>query len=93
MAVRPGDVSEHVRHLGERLDDVEKSLESLTSGAQVQEMRRIIQRKGWTTPAELAFAETVLEHASGQIHQIDRLLNSLVSAAQKVELNPQPLPP
>jgi hypothetical protein len=50
-------------------------------------------RVGWTTVAEVAFLNGLLDSMHGQAKNIATLKQAILSGAQKVELNPQPLPP
>jgi hypothetical protein len=45
---------------------------------------RIIHKPGWTTKAELAFVNAILEHIGVQVRALDHLQHDLVEAARKV---------
>ena len=54
---------------------------------------KVINRPGWTTPAEFALVEAVLNAEKKYALATLQLNSAFVSAASRVELNPQPLPP
>ena len=54
---------------------------------------KIIHNPGWTTPAEILLVTAALEAEKNYARATLALNNAVLSAASKVELNPQPLPP
>jgi len=84
---------DHVAHLDGRLAELGKALEMLAGSEHIERLVPIIRRPGWTTPAELAFFDAIVSSVVSQAQHVQGLLNALVSAAEKVELNPQPIPP
>ena len=60
---------------------------------QLATLLKIIHNPGWTTIADWAFVESILNAEKSYAQTTLRLNSAFVSAASKVELNPQPLPP
>ncbi|TFW29617.1 hypothetical protein E4O92_18645 [Massilia horti] len=54
-------------------------------GHHLQELQRIIRQPGWTTRAEFAFVNTILDHISVEVRALERLQADLVEASRKVE--------
>ena len=59
----------------------------------LNQVLKFIHQPGWTTPAEFALVEAVLSAEKKYALATLQLNKAFVSAASKVELNPQPLPP
>jgi hypothetical protein len=73
-----------LRTLFEKFEEATASLDQLIN---------IIHRPGWTTIVEATLVEAILDADAKYARTTLDLVNILVSAAAKVELNPQPLPP
>lgn len=87
-------MKEHERtHLETKLKELRNTLTSLADGAGFEQFIRTIHKPGFTTVAEAALllgvAEAMNEHSKIAL----QLKQVLISGAEKVELNPQPLPP
>jgi hypothetical protein len=87
-------MKEHERtHLETKLKELRGTLTSLADGAGFEQFIRTIHKPGFTTVAEaallLGIAEAMNEHSKIAL----QLKQVLISGAEKVELNPQPLPP
>lgn len=50
-------------------------------------------RPGWTTIAEVAFFNGMVDSLIAQVEALTTIHAALLDAAERVELNPQPLPP
>jgi len=59
-------------------------LANLGRGAELQELLRIIHAPGWTSPAEVAFVNAILDHISVDVRALERLQADLVDASRKV---------
>jgi hypothetical protein len=59
----------------------------------MEELLKIIHKPGFTSLAEGMFIEAMVASLHGHIGAALELRTSLLSAASRVELNPQPLPP
>lgn len=56
--------------------------------AEVKDIIELIKlKKGWTTPAELAFANTIVKSLQTQIQQLDATVSSFADAARQVEVS------
>ena len=61
------------------------ALATLGRGAHLLELQRIIHQPGWTSPAEFAFVNAILDHLSVEVRTIERLQADLVEASRKVK--------
>jgi hypothetical protein len=77
-----------------RLGDLTKSLVGLQADLELlpkrSEVRDIIElikaKRGWTTPAELAFANGIAKSLQAQVQQLNALITSFADAAHQVEV-------
>ena len=69
------------------------NLRTLAEDKVLEQFLISIRHPGFTTPAEFALFRGVVDGMLAQTKTISSLKQVLVSAAAKVELNPQPLPP
>jgi len=76
-----------------QIKELHTTLKSLADDKVFGELIRIIRRPGFTRPAEAAFLEGLLDSMLGQAKNMSRLKQVVLAGAEKVELNPQPLPP
>lgn len=81
---RHHEASHHIHELEKTIKSTADALAALGRGAHLQELQRIIHLPGWTTPAELAFVNAILDHISFEVRTLDRLQADLVEAARKV---------
>lgn len=80
------DVPSHQIHeLEKSIKTLADALATLGRGAHLLEPQRIIHHPGWTSPAELAFVNAILDHLSVEVRTIERLQADLVEAARKVK--------
>ena len=77
--------SHHVHELEKTIKTLADKLAELGRGAHLLELQRIIHWPGWTSPAELAFVNAILDHLSVEVRTIERLQADLVEAARKVK--------
>lgn len=77
--------SRHVHELEKTIKGLGDALASFGRGSHLLELLRIVNRPGWTTPAELAFVNTILDSIAVQVRSLDRLQAELVEAARKVK--------
>ena len=76
-----------------QIKELRTTLKSLAEDKEFAELIRIIRRPGFTRPAEAAFLVGLLDSMLGQAKNMSRLKQVVLAGAEKVELNPQPLPP
>jgi hypothetical protein len=60
------------------------ALAHLGKGTSLRELILIIKRPGWTTPAEFAFASSIVENMTSQVANLERLQGDLLKASQMV---------
>lgn len=77
--------SHHIHELEKSIKTLADALATLGRGAHLLELQRIIHHPGWTSPAELAFVNAILDHLSVEVRTIERLQADLVEAARKVK--------
>lgn len=77
--------SHHIHELEKTIKSLSDKLAELGRGAHLLELQRIIHWPGWTSPAELAFVNAILDHISVEVRTIERLQADLVEASRKVK--------
>jgi hypothetical protein len=77
--------SHHIHELEKTIKTLADKLAELGRGAHLLELQRIIHRPGWTSPAEFAFVNAILDHLSVEVRTIERLQADLVEASRKVK--------
>ena len=80
-------------HLETKIMELHATLKNLADGGSFEEFVRIIHKPGWTTVAEAILFIGVVDSMVEQAKAVLGLKQVLLTAAEKVELNPQPLPP
>jgi hypothetical protein len=79
------DSSSHgIKELEKTIRALADALAGLGRGGHLQELLDIIHKPGWTTKAELAFVNAILDHISVDVRALDRLQADLVEASRKV---------
>jgi hypothetical protein len=68
------------------ITELSDALAHLGRGTSLRELILIIKRPGWTTPAELAFASSIVESMTSQVALLERLQNDLLKGSQMVGL-------
>jgi hypothetical protein len=81
---RHHETSHHIHELEKTIKFTADALAGLGRGSHLQELLRLIHLPGWTTPAELAFVNAILDNISFEVRTLDRLQADLVEAARKV---------
>jgi hypothetical protein len=84
---------QELTHLETRLKELRATLTSLADDKGFDEFIGAIHRPGFTTPAEAALFNGVVDSMAEQAKAVLGLKQMLLTGAAKVELNPQPLPP
>jgi hypothetical protein len=85
---------DHAKEIEEKVKDLRDVLDGFGAARRdLNEVLKFIHQPGWTTPAEFALVEAVLSAEKKYALATLQLNAAFVSAASKVELNPQPLPP
>ena len=82
-----------VAHLEKQIKELCGNLAKLADDKDLQQFVVTIHHPGFTTPAEFALFRGVVDSLLAQATTLLTLRQVLTSAAAKVELNPQPLPP
>lgn len=71
--------------LKKRIQTLDKSLKGLSEGSANSELLKIINRPGWTTPAELIFALGIVEAMISQTAVLEELQGSLLKGSLAVK--------
>ena len=82
----------HLARLESRITEVHSDLKSLVEQQPVTELIRIVHQPGWTTIAEEAFFAGLVDSMHAQTKTLLAMKQVLITGAEKVALNPQPLP-
>jgi hypothetical protein len=82
-----------VDYLEKSTTELRNNLRSLADGKDLEEFLITIRRPGFTTPAEALLFRGAVDGLLAHAKAISSLKQVITSAAAKVELNPQPLPP
>jgi hypothetical protein len=82
-----------LERIEKQIKELHATLKSLDDGAGFEKLSHVIRKPWWTTVAEVAFVTGILDSMLGQAKNMSRLKQALFAGAEKVELNPQPLPP
>jgi hypothetical protein len=75
----------NIQHVERKLSAVKTNLRSLAGDDVYDQLVQIIHRPGWTTPAEIAFFETVLNSVDAHARLLSQLHKDLLRSAQLVE--------
>ncbi len=82
-----------INHLETQIKELRGNLAALADDKDLQHFLVTIRHPGFTTPAEFLLFRGVVDSMLAQSKTLSSLRQVLTSAASKVELNPQPLPP
>ena len=82
-----------LERLETQIKELRTTLRSLDDGGGFEKLIGTIRKPYWTTPAEAALVKGVVDSMLGQAKTMVRLKQVLFTGAEKVEINPQPLPP
>jgi hypothetical protein len=80
-------------HLEAKIKELRATLTNLADGRGFEEFIRIIHKPGFTSVAEATLFNGVVDSMAEQAKTVLGLKQVLLTGAEKVELNPQPLPP
>lgn len=83
----------HIATIEAKAKDVHAQMLSLTADESMAKLIKIVHGPGWTTPAESAFLNGILEAMQAHTQVLAGLQKAALLGASRVELNPQPLPP
>ncbi len=85
---------DHVKELEENIRDLQDIFGRFGDAKRdLSQILKFVHQPGWTTPAELALVEAVVSAEKKYALATLQLNAAFVSAASRVMLNPQPLPP
>lgn len=73
-----------IDRLDKKITALSKALANLGKGTDGKDLLLIIRKPGWTTPAELAFTNALLETAGIQVRALEATMKGLKGAAAKV---------
>jgi hypothetical protein len=82
-----------IARLETKLKSLRADLAKLSDAKPMEEFLQIIHKPGFTTVAEGMLIEAIVASLHAQIRVALEMRASLLNAASRVELNPQPLPP
>jgi hypothetical protein len=80
-------------YLETQTKELRATMANLADDGGYEEFLSIIRRPGFTSVAEIALIRGIVDSMLAQAKTVLTLQQALLSAASKVELNPQPLPP
>ncbi len=83
----------HIATIEAKAKDVHAQMLSLTADESMAKLIKIVHGPGWTTPAESAFLNGILEAMQAHTKALAALQAAALDGASRVALNPQPLPP
>jgi hypothetical protein len=90
----PTETKEHKVKLEAKIKELQEIFDDFGDAKKhLATLLKIIHNPGWTTIAEWAFVESILNAEKSYAQPTLRLNSPFLAAASKVELNPQPLPP
>jgi len=75
---------DHVQVLNKKVTALSDALAHLGKGTDLHELIEVLRRPGWTTPAEFAFAETIIDTIQNQVTAISKLSGQLLNASKIV---------
>lgn len=73
-----------LKRLEKSVDALSDALAHLGKGTTLRDLILIIRNPGWTTPAELTFATSIVETMAAQVTQLERLQTNLLKASRMV---------
>ena len=74
-----------IQQVARKLSALKTNLRSVAEDALYDQLLQIIHRPGWTTPAEIAFFETVLNSVDAHTRLLSQLHKDLLRSSQLVE--------
>lgn len=82
-----------ITHLQTKIKTLNSELAKLGDPKPLEELLQIVHKPGFTSVAEGMFIAAIVDSLQQHTAATLQLRTSLLSAASRVELNPQPLPP
>lgn len=73
-----------IRKFEKSITALSDALAHLGKGTDLRDLIMIIRKPGWTTPAELLYATSIVETMSAQVATLERLQNNLLRASKMV---------
>jgi len=73
-----------IKRLDKKITALSKALANLGKGTDGKDLLLLIRKPGWTTPAELAFTNALLDTAGIQARALEATMKGLKGAAAKV---------
>jgi hypothetical protein len=74
-----------IQQVTQKLSALKTNLRSVAEDDVYDQLLQIIHRPGWTTPAEIAFFETVLNSVDAHTRLLSQLHKDLLRSSQLVE--------
>lgn len=78
------DRLDHVRVLDKKITELSDALAHLGKGTDLKELIKIIRFPGWTTPAEFAFAVTIVDTMQTHVNALGQLSTQFLAASRQV---------
>jgi hypothetical protein len=75
-----------IQQVARKLSALKTNLRSVAEDDVYDQLLQIIHRPGWTTPAEIAFFETVLNSVDAHTRLLSQLHKDLLRSSQLVEV-------
>lgn len=73
-----------IKRLEKKVDALSDALAHLGKGTSLRDLILIMRKPGWTTPAELTFATSIIETMAEQVAGLERLQNNLLKGSRMV---------
>jgi hypothetical protein len=74
----------HIHELEHSIKCLADAMAHLGRGHHLHELLHVIKWPGWTTPAEFAFVNAILDNIASELRLLERLQADLVEASKKV---------
>lgn len=82
-----------IAHVESQLKSIRDTLAKVSDAKAHDAFLALIHKPGFTTVAEGLFITAIVDAMQVQTRSLGEMQSALLSAASRVELNPQPLPP
>jgi hypothetical protein len=79
---------DHVAELHEKIERLQRELQALTTKPPHEELLKIIHRSGWTTPAEAALTQALVDGMLRQVASLRQTQEDLLDGARQVGAAP-----
>jgi hypothetical protein len=74
----------HIEKLEKHIEELSHDLTKLGNTEDLENLRLIIHRPGWTTLPEIAFASGIVESLHAQTKALAQLMSTLIKASESV---------